>query len=249
VSKPDRGERVSDLVLAPFAGAGGGCLGADALGLRTVGIENDPDCCATRAAAGLDTIRADVTRFSAAHLRGRVAGLVGSPPCQDFSRAGRRAGLAGRSGPLVYERHVVIDSAQPAPTVVAGHGKPQWSYGNWQVRVNNVTSTTSTYYRRGVDRPSPTIGTAAGTSWAFERPATTVCPTARIAAPGHHDSQWNGSIPVTLDDLALLQSFPPGYPFVGNKTSVSRQIGNAFPPLFARAVIAAASGALVGAKR
>ena len=40
---------------------------------------------------------------------------------------------------------------------------------------------------------------------------------------------------LTEDEMALLQSFPEYYEFVGrNKTSLRRQIGNAVPPLLAR---------------
>ncbi|KAF4406198.1 DNA cytosine methyltransferase [Streptomyces lycii] len=75
-----------------FAGPGGWSKGLRALGLRDVGIEIDPVVCATRAAAGHTTIRADVAAYPTAPLRGKVCGLIGSPPCQTFSAAGLRAG-------------------------------------------------------------------------------------------------------------------------------------------------------------
>lgn len=79
-------------VLDLFAGPGGWSQGLRALGLAEVGIEIDPAACATRAAAGHRTIRADVAAFPTAQLRGRVTGLIASPPCQTFSTAGLRAG-------------------------------------------------------------------------------------------------------------------------------------------------------------
>jgi DNA (cytosine-5)-methyltransferase 1 len=76
-----------------FSGPGGWCEGARSIGMAdTVGIELDAAACATRAAAGHRTIRADVSRFPAAQLDGRVTGLLGSPPCGTFSGAGQRGG-------------------------------------------------------------------------------------------------------------------------------------------------------------
>ncbi|RSN43759.1 hypothetical protein DMH12_32385 [Streptomyces sp. WAC 04229] len=79
-------------ILDLFAGPGGWSQGLRSLGLRDVGIEVDPAACATRAAAGHTTIRADVAAYPTAPLRGKVTGLIASPPCQTFSAAGLRAG-------------------------------------------------------------------------------------------------------------------------------------------------------------
>ncbi|MER5773072.1 DNA cytosine methyltransferase [Streptomyces sp. NPDC002039] len=79
-------------ILDLFAGPGGWSEGLRALGLRDIGIEIDASSCATRAAAGHTTIRADVAAYPTAPLRGKVTGLIASPPCQTFSAAGLRAG-------------------------------------------------------------------------------------------------------------------------------------------------------------
>ena len=42
---------------------------------------------------------------------------------------------------------------------------------------------------------------------------------------------------MTADDAGVVQSFPRGYPWRGTKTKMGEQIGNAIPPLLARAVI------------
>ncbi|WP_343235652.1 DNA cytosine methyltransferase [Streptomyces sp. SID10815] len=75
-----------------FAGPGGWSQGLHALGLNDIGIETDPAVFATRTAAGHTTIHADVADHPTTPLRGKVSGLIGSPPCQTFSAAGLRAG-------------------------------------------------------------------------------------------------------------------------------------------------------------
>ena len=80
--------------LETFAGPGGWDTGAAALGVRPVGIELDAAACATRAAAGHTTIRADVAAFPVEQLAGKVRGQIHSPPCTQFSAAGNQAGNA-----------------------------------------------------------------------------------------------------------------------------------------------------------
>lgn len=79
--------------------------------------------------------------------------------------------------------------------------------------------------------------------WTFKRPATTVLGDPRIAAPGHRDRSTGGerhharSIRCAPEECAALQTFPDGYPFQGNKGERHQQIGNAVPPLLARALL------------
>lgn len=75
-----------------YGGPGGWEVGADALGLRVVGIELDGPACETRRAAGMPTIRADASRLYAALALFRGKGCIASPPCQTFSNAGKGAG-------------------------------------------------------------------------------------------------------------------------------------------------------------
>lgn len=70
-----------------FAGAGGWDWAARELGLDPLGIEWDADACATREAAGLRTLKADVAALNPEHFR-PCRMLIGSPPCPTFSAAG-----------------------------------------------------------------------------------------------------------------------------------------------------------------
>jgi DNA (cytosine-5)-methyltransferase 1 len=42
---------------------------------------------------------------------------------------------------------------------------------------------------------------------------------------------------LTWEECAILQGFPPGYPFQGNKTQKYRQVGNACPSILAQAAL------------
>lgn len=72
-------------------GLGGWCRALRSLDLDAVGIELDDDACATRRAAGLPTVQADVALLDPLAF-GPIVGLCGGPPCQPFSQAGKGAG-------------------------------------------------------------------------------------------------------------------------------------------------------------
>lgn len=92
-------------VLDAFSGAGGWCLAARTLGVDPLGIELADAVCATRRAAGLRTLQADVAALDPVALGSSwpsgVTGLIASPPCQAFSAAGKRDGE--RDLPLVWQ--------------------------------------------------------------------------------------------------------------------------------------------------
>lgn len=124
---------MSGLVRVDYAGPGGTCEGMRMLGLQPVGIEWDRAACATRAAAGHLTIRADLATYRPHHELGSVEGYWASPPCQTFSTAGKGGGR-GQVAALVSvidredwdaagtfdarTRHV-IDAARTACTIGA----------------------------------------------------------------------------------------------------------------------------------
>ncbi len=79
--------RIIDL----FAGAGGWDEGLRALGYTAVGIDVDRWACATARAAGHERIEADVAALDPGAFA-PVWGLIGSPPCQAYSLAGKGLG-------------------------------------------------------------------------------------------------------------------------------------------------------------
>ncbi|MGW7543421.1 DNA cytosine methyltransferase [Streptomyces sp. NPDC054770] len=84
---PPANFRILDL----FAGPGGLDVAAHVLGYEVTGIEWDPEACATRAAAGMDTFQGDVRHYRAAFFP-LAQVLTGGPPCQTFTVAGHGAG-------------------------------------------------------------------------------------------------------------------------------------------------------------
>lgn len=101
------------VVLDLFAGPGGWSEGLRMLGLSDIGIEWDEAACATRAAAGHLTIRADVSQYTTGPFLGKVWGLIASPPCQDFSVAGKMAGRTGEKGQLIDDVPRWVDHLRP----------------------------------------------------------------------------------------------------------------------------------------
>lgn len=107
--------------------------------------------------------------------------------------------------------------------------------------------------RRGILREleagrwSPTSAVPGDTSWVDERPSPTVVGSYRpdvVAAPGYRRAgdpprqRTPGSVRVTVEEAAALQSFPRGYPWSGSKGARYQQVGNAIPPLMACALAA-----------
>lgn len=117
---------------------------------------------------------------------------------------------------------------------------------------------------RDVDQPAPTM-TAAGLStgrdqWVTERPATTVAGDPRVHPPGHkvnaedlaagrdgyEGRAGKNAIRVSIEQAAILQSFPADFPWRGSRSAQYRQVGNAVPPLLGAAVLRSIAAAAEG---
>jgi DNA (cytosine-5)-methyltransferase 1 len=132
----------------------------------------------------------------------------------------------------------------PAPTVLFGNdaASVHWvQRSNYSSRGGSDQSTPSPIEgspplgKRELHQPSATVTAKVG-HW-VQRPATTVLGDPRIAAPGHHDRQMNNSTRVTVQEAAILQTYPAGFRFAGKSGAQYQQVGNAVPPLLAEAVL------------
>lgn len=86
-------------------------------------------------------------------------------------------------------------------------------------------------------------GTEFDLAWPADRPAPTIAGREIVTMPGANANRFNGStksrndgIRVTIEEAGVLQSFPPDYPWQGNKSSKFQQCGNAVPPVLQRAL-------------
>ena len=111
-------DRMNELAL--FAGAGGGILGGQSLGWRTVcAVEIDPYAASVLLARQNDGLLApfpiwdDVRTFDGRPWRGRVDVISGGFPCQDISSAGRGEGITGSKSKLWVEMARIVGEVRP----------------------------------------------------------------------------------------------------------------------------------------
>ena len=114
----EKGGGVNELAL--FAGAGGGILGSELLGIHTVcAVELEPYPASVLLARQNDGILPpfpvwdDVCTFDGRPWRGLVDVVSGGFPCQDISAAGKGAGIDGSRSGLWREMHRIINEVRP----------------------------------------------------------------------------------------------------------------------------------------
>lgn len=104
------------MIVDLFAGPGGLSTAARHLGYHVIGIEHDPDACATRRAAGHATVEGDVTLSGPVDFPSATV-LAGGPPCQTFTVAGNGKGRRELEKVLVAARYLA-DMRRPVDRAV-----------------------------------------------------------------------------------------------------------------------------------
>lgn len=127
-------------IISLFSGAAGMDIGFHQAGFKTaVAVEQDSSCCATlkKNMPDVPIIEGDITQvtteaiLAVAQLKPlEVALVVGGPPCQSFSLAGKRMGLDDPRGRLVLEFIRVVREALPVAFVMENvKGMMNWEGG------------------------------------------------------------------------------------------------------------------------
>jgi DNA-methyltransferase (dcm) len=103
-------------VLELFAGAGGLAVGMEKAGLKCVGLnEIDKWACQTlrKNRPNWKVLEGDVKDFDFSEYKNKVDVVTGGFPCQAFSYAGKKLGLADARGTLFYEFARVVKEVNP----------------------------------------------------------------------------------------------------------------------------------------
>ena len=103
-------------VLELFAGAGGLAVGMEKAGLKCVALnEIDKWACNTlrENRPNWNVLEGDIKSFSFIEYENRVDVVTGGFPCQAFSYAGKKLGLADARGTLFYEFARVVKEVNP----------------------------------------------------------------------------------------------------------------------------------------
>ena len=103
-------------VLELFAGAGGLAVGMEKSGLKCIALnEIDKWACQTlrKNRPNWDVLEGDVKDFDFSEYHNKVDVVTGGFPCQAFSYAGKKLGLADARGTLFYEFARVVQEVNP----------------------------------------------------------------------------------------------------------------------------------------
>lgn len=127
-------------IISLFSGAGGMDIGFGMTGFKTaVAVEFDKSCCETlkKNDPNLNIIQGDISTISTKEIL-KIGGLkitepalvIGGPPCQSFSLAGKRMGMDDSRGKLVLEFIRVVRESLPKVFVMENvKGMVNWQRG------------------------------------------------------------------------------------------------------------------------
>jgi DNA (cytosine-5)-methyltransferase 1 len=143
-------------VISLFSGAGGMDIGFEQAGFEiAVAVEFDPSCCDTlrKNKPNRPVLEGDISTFStkdilsAANLKPMQAALViGGPPCQSFSLAGKRLGMEDPRGKLVLDFIRIVREALPLGFVMENvRGMANWHGGKALEAIMEAISEPLTY--------------------------------------------------------------------------------------------------------
>jgi DNA (cytosine-5)-methyltransferase 1 len=205
----------------------------------------------------------NVSGFAARPRRARFTSLRREFEALGFRLAARIENAADHGAPQKRQRLVIVGTrGRPFEFPRPRFGQGTWTPASHVVRpepLGRPNPSVVTYARHPDLRPNPYDGhvfNGGGRPIDLSRPAPTL-----LASMGGNKTPWvdtlgvvpayhahllgggaprSGVVPgarrLTLEEAALLQTFPPGTRFAGARSSCYRQIGNAVPPLLARVI-------------